>query len=332
MQNAKDILDFIVIGAQKAGTTSLFEYLRRHPELCLPLDKEAPYFSHDAVWARGWDRYLKKTFASSDPERMWGTVTTHYMVGGVYDASFTPVQVAGRYDERTVPLRIRERLPNVRLVAILRDPIRRAFSHHQMALMNSLEQRPFDHAIDDLLRPESLIHSRQHPGETTGYVTWGEYGRILAGYLDVFPREQVLVVFTDELERAPERLLQRVQEFLDVSPDIIPDNVGRRYREGGTKRRFARLSPDAVQGAVAQNPATRFLWHALPQAARYRVDRGFAHMSYVVDLWNQRGEARVGDPKPATLARLREHYEQDTEQLVALLGTKPPWHELATTT
>ena len=50
----KNELDFIVIGAQKAGTTTLYEYLRRHPEICMPAGKEAPYFSQEAVRCHGW--------------------------------------------------------------------------------------------------------------------------------------------------------------------------------------------------------------------------------------------------------------------------------------
>jgi hypothetical protein len=327
-------LDFIVIGAQKAATTSLFEYLKRHPELCLPADKEAPYFSHDDVYSRGWDRYMEKTFVFADPACQWGTVTPQYMVGGVYEATPTPC-VAGRgYDEHTVPLRIYERLPDVRLVAILRDPVERARSHHRMAMMNGFEQRSFDEAIRELLDPGLLERSRRHPEVDTGYVTWGEYYRILAGYLDVFPREQILVLFTEELERAPERFLRRVHEFLDVKPDFIPDNLGTRYRVGGSERRFPWLSPyegswpspyGRIQRAIRRNPATRALWHALPEAGRHRINRGFAHTVYRLDLWNQHDGESVDDPAPETLARLREHFARDADQLAMLLGEISPW-------
>ena len=58
----KQSLDFIVIGAQKSGTTTLFEYLRRHPELFLPSGKEAPFFSHDSEWNEGWSEYVRHYF------------------------------------------------------------------------------------------------------------------------------------------------------------------------------------------------------------------------------------------------------------------------------
>jgi hypothetical protein len=329
MLDTKNTLDFIVIGAQKAGTTSLFEYLKGHPEISLPLDKEAPYFSHDAEMARGWEYYIKKTFASADTVTKWGTITTHYMVGGVYDVTDTPAEIASLYDARTVPLRIREQLPDVRLVAILRDPAERAISHYQMALMGGLEQRPIDTALTELLRPESLRRSRRYPEESAGYITWGEYGRILTGYLEVFPRKQIMVVFTDELERAPERLLRRVHEFLGVSTDVVPDNLGIRYREGATARRFSRLNPSAVQQAATGSRIARAAWHLAPQGARRRIDRSFAHITYNLELWNRRPGAEKKRPHTETLLRLRKHYEEDAVQLAAALAITPgalPWY------
>src|SRR5262249_10341775 len=81
----KEVLDFIVIGAQKSGTTTLFEYMRRHPELCLPVAKEVPYFSNDTRYREEWTTYLRKAFPFSDPECRWGTVTPQYMCGGILD-------------------------------------------------------------------------------------------------------------------------------------------------------------------------------------------------------------------------------------------------------
>src|ERR1035438_1302883 len=81
----KETLDFVIVGAQKAGTTSLFEYLRRHPELSLPAGKEMPFFSDEDARGRGWDDYLRKAFAFAGPESKWGTATPQYMLGGLLD-------------------------------------------------------------------------------------------------------------------------------------------------------------------------------------------------------------------------------------------------------
>lgn len=327
----KNALDFIIIGAQKAGTTSLFEYLRRHPELSLPSGKEVPFFSHEPARARGWDDYMRNAFALADPNSKWGTATPQYMVGGLWD-QLNPVPGGEPFDERTVPMRIRERAPDVRLIAILRDPVERAQSHHRMTRMNDLDKRQFSDAVDDLLRPEALEQARREPRETTGYVTWGEYGRILAAYFDIFRREQMLVLFTEELENAPEQLLRRIYEFLDVQVDLLPDNVGVRYRVGGSERRFSwlgtnsPLNPWTIQRAVARNSASRGLWHSLPEARRHQIARVFARGAYSMDLWNRRTQADPADANHATLEKLRAHYAEDTRLLTALLRMQPPWH------
>src|SRR5437588_10561271 len=194
-----DVLDFIVIGAEKCGTTSLFEYLRKHPEICLPPGKYAVYFSNDDKYAQDWNTFLSKQFPFADGACKWGSVTPQYMYGGTYtnkDSARRPSPA----DVRTVPTRIKERLPDVRLIAVLRDPVPRARSHHSMTRYEGWDTRSVDQAVDELLQPEALEKARRDIHEITGYVVFGEYGRILGGYLDVFPREQLLVVFTRDLQ------------------------------------------------------------------------------------------------------------------------------------
>ncbi len=319
---SKQELDFIVIGAQKAGTTTLFEYLRRHPEICLPAAKEVPYFSHDRNYNGDWSQYLHKAFTLADPDRKWGTVTPHYMVGGLYERMGSGTDAG---DERTVPLRIQARLPDVRLIAILRDPVQRARSHHAMATMNGWDRRSFAEAIDDLLRPDALARARRLPEEATGYVTWGEYGRILAGYLDVFAREQLLVLYTEDLKQHPEVVLGRVFDFLGVAADFIPDNIGTTYRPSAAARRVRWLDLNAVQAAVAANPLTRRVWHALPERSRRGIDKRFDRMNYLTDLWNRRPGQGSTSIASDTLRALRDHYERDAERLSSLLGEAAPW-------
>jgi hypothetical protein len=330
----KERLDFIIVGAQKAGTTSLFEYLRRHPELSLPAGKEMPFFSDEEARRRGWGDYLRRAFAFADPSSLWGTATPQYMLGGVLDQP-NPSPDGDHFDERTVPRRIHERVPDVRLIAILRDPVERARSHHRMISMEGIEQRSFEEAIEELLRPDALERARREPRETSGYVTWGEYGRILEGYYDVFPADQMLVLFTEELEKSPESLLGRVFEFLGVSEDFVPENVGTKYRVGGAERRvswlgtYSSLGPLAMQRAVTRNSATRALWHALPKARRRQIDGLFGKLVYSLDLWNRRTDVDTADPDSATLIRLREHFAQDQDRLAGLIGASPPWRSTA---
>jgi Sulfotransferase family len=339
---AKDTLDFIVIGAQKAATTTLFQHLRHHPELALPNDKEAPFFSNDAIYARGWPAYLDSLAGSggvNDPTLRWGTVSPQYMLGGVLNAS---ADAAGNcYDERTVPLRIREQLPDVRLIAILRDPVQRAYSHYSMIVRRGSERRSFAQAIDETLRPRGLEQARRRPEEATGYVAWGEYGRILAGYLDVFAPEQLLVVFTDELEGAPVALMRRVHEFIGVSADFVAPNIDGRYFVGKPQRGFAWTRPASwmlpgspiglhgLRRAAVRSAALRTAWHALPLQRQRRLWRGYERFATRAVRRSRTAGARDAEeqaaPDLATLARLADHYSEDRERLTALLGAAPPW-------
>jgi hypothetical protein len=334
----KDILDFIIIGAQKAGTTSLFRYLRQHPEVAFPHSKEAPFFCVDDAYSRGFASYMKnitRELEVPDPARKWGTSTPHYMAGGVYQST-SESAVENGYDERTVPTRMRESLPDVRLVAILRDPVERALSGHREAVMKGQDRRSFDDAISELLQPDALLSARRRPQHMgTGYVAWGEYGRILAGYFDVFPREQILVVFTDELERAPAPLLSRIQQFIGVEADFVPDDLGEKYNSGVAARQFSwrspstwmspysPVSPQGVQLALRHNSAVRAVWDVVPEGSQRRMRRRYQRVARRAALKNQRAG---GDPvSAATLERLREHYSEDTAQLADLLGVIPPW-------
>lgn len=323
----KEVLDFIVIGGEKCGTTSLFEYLRKHPQLCLPSGKQGGYFNNDDKFAQDWPDYLRKQFPDADPARLWGNVTPMYMFGGASSSTRDPSLPPAPADVRTVPARIREQLPDVRLIAILRDPVQRARSHHSMAVLEGWDTRSFDQAIDELLQPEALEATRRDLHEHTGYVVFGEYGRILAGYLEVFPRDQLLVLFTSELAADPHSVLRRIFEFLGVDSDFVPDNLGVRYLAASAGRRIQWLDLYAFQSAVSSNTLARGAWHAIPEKARHRLDAQFNNMNVRTRVWNRRPSA---PPTPnasetETDRRLRAHFEVDTALIADLLGVQPPW-------
>lgn len=328
----KELLDFIVIGGEKCGTTSLFEYLRRHPELCLPPGKGGGYFSNDDKYRQGWTEFLRKNLPDADPALQWGNVTPMYMFGGAARNTGHPSTNTGDRstpaavtDVRTVPLRIREQLPDVRLIAILRDPVQRARSHHAMAFFEGWETRPFDQAIEELLQPAALEAARREIHEITGYVVFGEYGRILGGYLDVFPREQLLVLFLSDLEADPHSVLRRIFEFLGVDADFVPDNVGVRYLAGTASRRIQWLDLYAFQSAVSSNTLARRTWHSLPERTRRQLDAQYQHIKLRTWLWNRRPSVRPTEGDTETERRLRTHFEADAVRLANLLGVTPPW-------
>lgn len=322
----KDRLDFIVIGAQKCGTTSLFEYLRRHPQLCLPAGKEAPFFSHDDRWSLGWDVYVGRNFGFARPDRLWGTVTPQYMFGSVYEPGDCERLMAVDRPEAIVPERIHQHSADVKLVAVLRDPVARAQSHYRMEVMRGSESRPFDEAVTELLEPETLELTRRGPTETTSYLTTGEYGRILAPYYELFGPAQMFVCFTADLEKRAAETVRSVLRFLGVAPDVLPGNLGVRYRAAGTKRRVGRVDLYRVQESIAANGAFRAAWHALPSPMRSRTSAAFNEVAYRLELANRTPWRHDGSVMSnGTELALRRHYEHDRKLLRDLVSAEPPW-------
>ncbi|HEX7244591.1 MAG TPA: sulfotransferase domain-containing protein [Solirubrobacterales bacterium] len=319
-------LDFLVIGAPKSGTTSLFEYLRDHPEIDLPPDKEAPYFSDDRIVGRlSWEEYLQRAFPAGGRSRLMGTITPHYMspITGVAEG---PDGRLPTYDEHTLPRRIHERLPSARLIAILRDPVERAYSHHIQETRLGHETRPFPVAVDELLRPEALADSRRQSTRTNCYVVLGEYGRLLSAYYDLFPHERILVLFTEELAREPRAVLERIYEFLAVDA-VEPRNLGRRYNVSAAEPKIARVSPASAVRLASANRVARAAWHSLSTRRRSALLAWYKRLDFRFKSWNRR-PAPAAEPSAADVAaleRLRAHYAPDALLLAELLDYPLPW-------
>jgi hypothetical protein len=322
-------LDFAVVGAAKAGTTALFHLLRTHPQLCLPEGKELPYFvAPKHTYYESPEEFFADAFADRDGEQLCGTVTPQYFYGALLGPDAQRIAMQSGASEAAIPGRIRDAYPDARLIAILRDPVARARSHHRMSRMRGFEHRPFDLAIDELLEPSALAEARAQPTETNGYVVLGEYARLLQGYFDAFPREQILVLFHDRLESDPGAVCASVFGFLGVDPNFRPPNLGQRYHEGGSRRRFAWLDLTTWQRAARGSAALRRLWQRVPRSRRLRILRRYDLLAQRLFFWNRVPVDAGTDRDPAgeeTLARLRVHYRADEQRLRELLGAALPW-------
>jgi len=328
----RETLDFIVIGAQKAGTSSVFEHLRAHPDLYLAPEKDHPFFSHDRTYADGWPAYMWNAFRGAPDEARWGTVTVGYMMGRpVLASGRVPVErAAGARTERIIPERIRARLPDIKLIAILRDPVARCVSHYGYDIsLGSADRGRFDETIDELLTPSALERCRHEEG--AGFVVWGEYGRILAAYYEVFPREQIQICFTSDLERAPHEFIRELFRYLDVDGDFVPPKLHARYRQAASAKRIGWLpSPAEVERKVARQDWARSLWRRLPAQVQTRALMGSREANYRFRLWNRSGVPfDRHEASPETLERLRAHYEEDRRLLEEVIGKRVPWGEVA---
>jgi hypothetical protein len=319
---------FLIIGAAKAGTTSLFEYMRLHPQIHMPAEKEIYFFNMDRNYRRGQEWYFSTVSHGASPGAVCGEATAEYMSGVPYlDRGEVPASAAVDREalEEEIPRRIHSALPEVRLLCVLRDPVRRAYSHHRMMALGNVDSRSFQDAIDELIQPGTLEHTRRVRSRVNGYIVNGEYARVLQGFLRVFPPEQLRVIFSDELAERPADVLPGVFDFVGVAPDFVPDNLGRKYREAAVRQRLPGVNLVTWQANLARARAARASWHALPEGLRRRLDRVYNVANYRVEMWNaRRGEVQEDIPRDA-YDTLAAHYRPDSEALAAMLGREVPW-------
>ena len=195
-RSLKPRIDFIIAGAQKAGTTALFDYLQDHPQIGLSDVKEVHFFDDEAQdWASPDYSAYHAHFDLSDHTRIWGEATPIYL-----------------YWKNSLA-RIRAYNPDIRLILMLRDPVERAFSHWKMEFARGVETHPFEWCIrkgrQRLFAAEPWGFHREF-----SYVERGFYGAQIEHLLSLFPAEQLLVLRAEDLETAPGHTLSQLSDFL----------------------------------------------------------------------------------------------------------------------
>lgn len=297
-------LDFIVIGAQKCATTTLFELLRQHPSINMPLEKEVPFFTGNDCTPRAWDAFTKRHFAN-DGGDVWGKVTPQYMANP------------------EVPARLAALMPKTKLIAVLRDPIERSKSHFRMGVRRNTETMSFSRAIQDRLNPLALAtarassaptHSHGYESESDFYLVWSEYGRILSSYRRHFPKNQLLVLYLEDLKTDPHGVLNKVLDFLDLDGDFRPRGLGEVMHSGGDQTRI----PHGLRVWLRQQGPIASLWRKIP-------DHQQGRLRFLYERWNNKKTKSPLKLSNTLAQELREHFAQDTRLLLSLDVPSPPW-------
>jgi len=196
----------LILGAQKGGTTSLFNYLARHPDVLPPFGKEIHYF--DLHYARGLQWYR-------------GRFPYQYRLGG---AALTLDASPYYLFHPQAPSRAARLLPSARLIVLLRNPVDRALSHYQHEVRGGREPLSFEAAIDkeaerlageeERLRAQPGYYSFNH--HRYAYAGRGHYVEQLRRWVEHYPRSQLLVLQSERLFRDPGAAVGTVQQFLGL--------------------------------------------------------------------------------------------------------------------
>jgi len=292
--------DFLVIGTAKAGTTSLYQYLKCHPEIYLSPIKEPRYFAFPETRPvlLGPHRNLPVVWKIADYRRLFEARTSELAAG--------EMSTQYLYHECS-PGAIRRLIPGAKLIAILRHPADRAYSHFCHNRRDGIEPlADFAAALDAEDRRIaqgwwSKYHYRNH----------GYYARHLRRYLELFPRQQMLMVLYDDMVADCPGFLKRICAFLGVDENYAFDTSQRDNVTLGIPRTFflrRLLRPVA--------PAKRVTEGTAPLKLSSSPFHGFSKL-----IWGPKPEFR-----PGVRAQLVSEFKPDILELQQIINRDlSPW-------
>ena len=217
--------DFLVLGTQKGGTTSLQLLLNQHPNVFLAPGKEVHYFSKHWEQSQAW---YASHYKDAAPGQQRGDITPFYL--------FHP----------QAPQRIHSLLPNARLIVLLRDPVERALSQYFHSARLGFESLTLEEALaaePERLRTDSPLHLQEH-----SYVSRSRYVEQLDRYEELFSAQQLLVMKSEAMFADPATTWQQIESFLGLPTSPCPSTLAK----ANAGRDEAIGVSDAIRNALRQ--------------------------------------------------------------------------------
>lgn len=280
--------NFFIVGAPKAGTTSLYAYLNRHEEVFMPkLIKEPDYFSHEAILKQ--DLYYKTIHITEEKKylALFNDVKGQKAIG---EASVSYLFYSG------TARKIYDFNPGSKIIMLLRDPIERAYSHYLMDYRLGLIKDSFE---DIILKQKTHRYSDMYYQQV---VSLGEYAVQIERYLDVFGKGQVKILLYDQLRTDPEGLMCEVCDFLGISANYKVDLHDKHNAYAAPKNAF-------VEKIYQMHQLRSSISRVVPN----RVKSGIRNVFF------------KDSKKPAMSLSakgfLKIHYEKDIEAVRSITGT-----------
>ncbi|MGG6238267.1 sulfotransferase family protein [Nodosilinea sp. AN01ver1] len=205
--------NFLIVGAAKAGTTSLYQYLAQHPQVYMSPRKEPRYFApeyyttfyHHAIG----NLYREKGLSRQEYEALFDGVTNEIAIG---EASTEYL-----FFEKSAE-RIKQTIPDARILIVLRDPIERAFSAYCFHLRDGRETLSFEEAL-----VQEPVRAEQHWQVGWFYKQGGFYYEQVNRYYKLFEHDKIKIILWDDLNQNPQAVCAEVFDFLAVDPGFVPE-------------------------------------------------------------------------------------------------------------
>lgn len=289
--------NFLVIGAAKSGTSSLYMYLKQHPEIYMSPVKEPHFFS--------FDDESKMTKGPGDPIHEAITNFDDYQAqfDGVTDEKAIGEASTSYLYRPESPERIHAMLPDAKLIVILRNPVDRAFSAYMHVVRDKREtSKDFAEA---LTKEESRKTAGWEP--IWHFTSVGHYYEQLKRYYDLFPKEQIRVYLYEDLNRDQENLLTDIYQYLDVDPTFKPGSTARYNASGQIKSETALKASKWLFSKP--NPIRWFSRKVIPESWRLN----FA-------TWVRRSNLKRQEMPAKVRRQLQSDFTDEIKQLENLIG------------
>lgn len=200
--------NFLIIGAPKSGTTSLYQNLKLHPQIFMPSLKEVNFFHEDRAETEEGLKYYKSLFQDVTDEMAIGEASTSY------------------FFQVKAPERMKAIVPQAKLIAILRRPEERIYSNYWMKRRRG--NLGFDAQIGSI-----SSHFSKLTGTPEGGFIYDFYWKSLSHYLEFFDKSQIKVTLFDDLKQDSSSLYRNLCEFLGVDAALLPNSPQKIYNKGG---------------------------------------------------------------------------------------------------
>lgn len=290
----KKEINFLIIGAQKSGTTFLYNILNLSDDIFMPQEKELPFFLNKNIDQKNYEKFFDEYFYNSKIEQTIGTSTPQYMI---YPECFKS---------------IKQILPNIKLIAILRDPIKRLISHYDMACRFGKENRSLNSVLEDQLNNIEFYRNTSFDDPTGKYIVAGEYGRIFSQLLKNFDKNKIHILLFEDLINQPKAETKRIMNFLNLKSEINEFKKFNNMR-GGKKKL---INIDIYKLIIFFNK-----FGVKKIIPNFFIKKIRIFLSYIDNVnVNTKSKTSINQIRPDLMKKLKDHYMKDLNLLKNILG------------
>jgi len=200
--------NFIIVGAPKAGTTSLYQYLSEHPQVFMSTPKEVNYFSREEIEVQGLYYKAFKAGSLEEYKLLFDNAKGRKAIGeGSVSYLFYPNTAA----------KIKESIPDAKIIILLRNPVDRGFSHYLMDYRLGLVDLPYENIVRKISTSKNIgLYYQQ-------YVELGLYYEQVKRYLEIFGTEQVKIYLQEDLRQDTKGIVFDLYNFLNIDKSFVPE-------------------------------------------------------------------------------------------------------------